>query len=131
MQAVVSTSTDLEVSTFNYIIRKVQDITTVIDSTISISTGVGIADKGFKGTRLSFDLKRGRAEIMFAQVSSRIVYTSQNGGQREAVFLHSNGVAQEKVERAFDVALREIILADREYIAADIEQIVETEDSDS
>jgi hypothetical protein len=128
MQTAVSTSTDIEISTFNYILGKVQDITTVIGSTIAISTGAGTNDTGFKGIRLAFDLKKGRAVIMFAQVSSRIVYASQRGGQKEAIFSHSN---RGNVEKAFDVALREIILADREYMDADTEEISEVEDSDN
>ena len=114
----------LAVSTFSHILKRLQKIAELMRGNVTITTATDLNYPGFKvhplkGIRLSVTLQRGSAQVILGQYSSRIIYTNIDGWQQEEVFIHS--VEMSEVDKAFDVALRRIMLADNPSIVSELE----------
>jgi hypothetical protein len=112
----IAPDTGLGISTFKYIVSKIEDLATMLDTNVSISASLADGSHDFKGFKLSVPLKNGYAEIEFGGSLSKIIYydDSTNTSSTEAKFQHMGDMDSDDVNRNFDVAFREIIAADKE-----------------
>jgi hypothetical protein len=109
------TDTGLGISTFKYIVSKVEDLAIMLDTSVSISSSLADGSHDFRGFKLSIPLRNGYASIELSRSPSKITYyDSANTSSTEAKFQHTLGTDPDDVNRNFDVAFREIMIADKE-----------------
>jgi hypothetical protein len=108
------TATGLGIPTFKYIVSKIEDLATMLDTTVSISVSLADGIDDFKGFVLSIPLKNGCANIEIGRTLSKIIYqSSEPSSPVESKFQHAGDIHPDDVNRNFDIAFREIISADK------------------
>ncbi len=108
----------LGISTFKYIVSKVEDFATMLDTSVFISASLTDGSHDFRGFKLSVPLRNGYASIELSRSPSKITYyDSSNTSLVEAKFQHTLNLNPDNVNRNFDAAFREIIAADKQNIA--------------
>jgi hypothetical protein len=101
----------IDLATFRYVVAKLEDLSTVLDTDISISLDLQSGgDAGSCcGFTLSLPLKNGKVAVVLANENGKLNYIPDNEEEAQAIELNYVG----NLRSNFDTALRQALLADK------------------
>lgn len=112
---VTHTTQGIDISAFKYIVARVEDTATLLDTSFSISLPSANTDPDFHGFELSLCLRNGSACIQIGKHQTTInYYDSHKSLIKKADFWHNTEVTADVTWGNFDSALRKILAADRQ-----------------
>lgn len=113
----------VNISVFHHALTKLEDVATVLDREISISTTTSKSSSGFK---LSLELVNGTMEITLG-IGNNISYTpdDESMSEKQIAFILPGEPSQVEHRQDFDRAFRQILKIDRLNEEEDPEQYEE------
>jgi hypothetical protein len=101
----------VDISAFHYALTKLEDVATVLDREISISTASSKSSSGFK---LSLELVNGTMAITLG-IGNNIAYTpdDEEMSKQQIAFISPGTPSQSDHRQDFDRAFRQILKIDR------------------